>query len=939
MRMFRWALFVTTLLLVAGSGYAANALSLVLPDQPKGGWEFGNGPEFPGATGGLSVETEDDKPVLVLQGNFTKGGNYVQAGRNLPKLAFDRLTLRLKAPGCDHLTMRLNDASGQCHQIVLKLDKKIDGWQTIDFPVLDFFKNKGTSAALACVARYERWGGANDDRWHAPGKNIYLLAGRPEGSKELTIRFGELCIHPTEGEMFREGFEQGEPFPKGWAAQGTVVLDGDGALKGAKSLKLSRTVDNLQQETVATGPTFAAAPGAWNMLGACRSDLNSPDNSYHGAVSLQALDANGGVLETAPLQELFKKTEWQEFQKRIELPNGTTGARFVVRLNKADGSFWADELAAVRLAENVEKRVDRIVLSTDRLGNLLLPDDKPVVHVRVVATRALRDDERNLVWSVRDYWGAEQAPPAVAALEDKGRSKNGLTYAADLDLSGVNLDLGRYYELHAELPRKVGEPDREFAGLARLPLAASKAYPPEEIPFTIRNWDSRIKEYFLLADRIGIRQLGVWGGWGAKPPYKPQLPGLETVKALEAKWVTGTPGASIETQGFKEYDETSLREGMTNFLKEYADKGLALICLGNEPHGKLPKVKENVKAYRALYEAIKAFDPKITVVGTSVEPNEDYFSEGYFNYLDVYDFHVYETYQDMRKAMREYRTLMEKYKAVKPICSTEVGLNSQGMTRYVVAKELVKKCTSFFAEGGLHVSWFTIQYPDANGKARGQSGDAHCVFDCQYNQYSPRLDAVMYYTMVNGLCVKKFVGEKTYAEGTQAYLFRDKDDRCMQVLWNETGRREVAIPLVGVAGVEVVRIDGRRATLTPETAGLTVSVSAEPVLLFYTQKEASLAGALAAPTITLVEMPLPVAKGKETAFLIRGEGLTPGTLRVDAPPSWNVSLNQKEKDMVECKLAMPEATAAREGRVSIQKRTKDAVSGEISILVPVAGSK
>ncbi|MBM4033253.1 MAG: hypothetical protein FJ291_15930 [Planctomycetes bacterium] len=182
-----------------------------------------------------------------------------------------------------------------------------------------------------------------------------------------------------------------------------------------------------------------------------------------------------------------------------------------------------------------------------------------------------------------------------------------------------------------------------------------------------------------LADRLGLRLMGVWGGWPPKPPY--------------------------------------------------------------EPHGTGQKVLDNVRAYKAIYETVKAFDPKIHVIGTSVEPNEEYFKAGYQNWLDSYDFHIYEHYGDVRRTMREYRELMKKYGAVKPIHSTELGLNSQGQTRLAVAREMVKKLAVFFAEGGATVSWFTIQYPDPQGKARGQAGDAHCDFDCRYDLYNPRLDA------------------------------------------------------------------------------------------------------------------------------------------------------------------------------------------------------
>jgi len=206
---------------------------------------------------------------------------------------------------------------------------------------------------------------------------------------------------------------------------------------------------------------------------------------------------------------------------------------------------------------------------------------------------------------------------------------------------------------------------------------------------------------------------------------------------------------------------------------------MAMIAMGNEPHGTGDKVIENVRAYKAIYETVKAFNPNIHVIGTSVEPNPEYFKAGYQNYLDSYDFHIYENYTNVRRTIREYRALLKQYDAVKPIHSTELRLNSQGQTRYAVALEMIKKFTVFFAEGGATVSWFTIQYPDPEGTARGTLGDSHCVFDCKYNLYNPRLDAITYYNMINGICDKKFVEEMQYSDGVQAYLFRDRSGKCL----------------------------------------------------------------------------------------------------------------------------------------------------------------
>lgn len=906
----------------------AEAIDLIVADQPAGGWKFNNGAEFPGATGNVTLAT-DGQPTLILHGDFTKGGNYVDTSRVPPKVNFDRLSFRMKAPGKTHITMRIVDITSQCHQIDVKVAGG-DDWQVVDFPLIEFFKNMGTAASLPNIGRYEKWGGANDGKWHGPCKLIVFLLGKSEKSPICDLTLDSIRIHPSEGVMFAEGFDGGTPLPKGWEAQGDASLDAAAPNKGEKSLKLSRTVEKLQQETIASGPAFGAAPGPWKIGGAVRVDLNSPDSSYNGTVSVQALGASGAVLETVAVAEAFKKTEWLRFDKRVEFPQGTAQARLTVKLNKADGSFWLDDLSATRLVENVQKRIERIEISTDRLGNLLLPDDKPIAHIRVQALRALKDSELTLVWAVRDYWGAEQAAPARVTLAADGKK---FSYKADLDLSSANLELGRYYELHVELPRS-SAPEREFAGLARVPEAIAKKYPADEIPFTIRNWDNRVKEYILLSDRLGHRSIGLWGGWDSKPPYKPHLPGIETIKELGAKWVSTTPAAQVEAHGFKEYSEAALREGMTNFLKQYADKNLAFICQGNEPHGKIEKVRENVKAYKAIYESVKAFDPKITVIGTSVEPNDDYFKEGYYNWLDIYDYHVYGSYKEVRKTLQEYKQLMEKYKAVKPIVSTEVGLNSQGMTRYAVATELIKTCSAFFAEGGVNISWFTIQYPDPKGQARGTSGDAHCVFDCKYSLYNPRLDAIAYYTMLNGICVKKFAAEKVYPDGTQAYLFTDKDGNCLLTLWTDAGRREVALPLAGVDSVELVRIDGGRVTLAPDAAGVTVGVSPEPVVLLYMQKDAKLPEALGAPAVALASELKPAGKGQETVLTLRGTGLTPQALRITAPPLWTVTTRAAGAD-VECVLKVPDVTAAREGRVSVQKLAGDKPCGEVMITVPV----
>jgi len=880
-------------------------------------WGFSLGEEFPGAKGSLELLKDEPRKgaaALRLRGDFSGGGAYVAAMKGLEDLGAESLQairLLVRSETARSYSLRLVDSTGQCHQ------KK-------GVPLASDGRWHEAAIVPHEVAGGEHWGGANDGRWHDPAKLVAFVLGRdanPDG-KQAELLLGDIRAEivvraRAKPPAYRESFETGERLPPGWRSTGLASVSEGVAFEGRRSLRLERSLDRLRDETRAVGAAFAASSGIWRVSGATRTELHSPDNSYCGVVGVEALDAGGSPLERIVVLTRHGRGDWQGFEQQVELPKGTAAARFFAELQKTYGTFLVDELAAAHLV-TAERRVERIVLSSDRLGNLFLPEDRPVIRASVESARPLAESERRLVYTVRDYWGSEQAAPGECLLERRGRQAGRFVYAAELDLGAVPLELGRYYELHVELPAVSGETPREYTGFARLPLAESKKHRPEDVPFTIRNWDSRIKEYFYLADRLGIRQLGVWGGWEEKPPYKPHLPGLETCLELGAKWVTGTPGHSVEYEGFAKYSEEALRVGMRNFLAEYASRGLMMVCLGNEPHGGREKVKENVRAYKALYEAAKAFDPKVFVVGTSVEPNRHYFEEGYHRYLDAYDFHIYESYKDVRRTIREYRSLMKEFGAEKPILSTELGLNSQGQTRLVVACELVKKLVALFAEGGASASWFTIMYPDPDGKARGQAGDSHCVFDCKYSRYNPRLDAIAYYDMVNGICVKKFTSEREYPNGVQAYLFRDASGRSLLVLWRDGPREDVLVPLPGVDEAELVRIDGSRAKLFPDRGGVTLGVSEEPLLLLFAQGEGKLAEALGEPAIRVEPRAPATTKGGSCSLALRGRGATMRTVRVVAPPFWKAELSQAGAETLECRVTAPERTAAREGRLHIQ---------------------
>jgi len=902
-------------------------------------WGFNLGQEFAGAKGGLDLvrdQPEPGKNAMRLHADFTFGGAYVGVRKSFARLdvqAMNVICLRMRSTTTKSYAIRLVDGTGQCHQRK-GLPFNADGqWHDVEI-------------VPSAIAGGEHWGGANDGKWRDSVQLIELMlnveshAGRQPDLTITDMRADVTVAACVQAAAFSERFESDSPRPQGWQTAGTAQIDGQGYAQSAKSLLLKRSLDALQTDTWATSPAFAVNPGAWQVQYAWQAQLHSPDNSYHGSVALEVLDRGGTLIETIPVGIGYGKADWQVVSSPVTLPQGASQARFRVQLNKTYGSFWLDELSASPLStQPIVQRIERVLLATDAVGNLFLPGDKVRFHVTVEAVEPLQKAQQLVRHSVRDYRGALQLPPGEVVLEKALRKADHFVYATTIDIPEERLAVGKYYELRVEIPQETGDPVREYSGLAVLPPARAKKFAPEQVPFTIRNWDSRIPVYFHLADRLGLRLLGVWGGWSAKAPYKPHCPGIDLCHELGAKWITGTPASSVERQGFTEYSEDALRQGMANFLQEYAGRGLAMIAMGNEPHGTGQKVLDNVRAYRAIYETVKAFDPDIHVIGTSVEPNEEYFRAGYQNYLDSYDFHIYEQYTQVRRTIQEYRALMKKYNAVKPIHSTELGLNSQGQTRQAVAVEMIKKFTVFFAEGGSTASWFTIQYPDPNGKARGQFGDAHCVFDCKYNLYNPRLDAVTYYHLVNGICDKKFVEERRYPNGVQAFLFRGSSGGCLQVLWLDEAREDVLVPLPANLDVELVRLDGSRAALQSTDGGISLTLSAEPVLLFYQDAEQGLAGTLRSPALSLATAPTAVGEASSSQFSLQGLDLTADSLRISCPPLWATTLKPAGGNQVECTVRAPAATPAREARIYVQRTSGGKTIADLTVPVPVARNR
>lgn len=735
--------------------------------------------------------------------------------------------------------------------------------------------------------------------------------------------------------VFREGFEAPDGL-KAATTDGQVAITAADPYAGTGAVLLSRAKTDMERvKTAAILPPFAVQPGIWDFSIALRSRLWSPDSSYNGTARIEVLDAAGTQIERIELGICPGDKPWQAFRKRVELPEQAASARFTLRLEKTHGEFAADELQALYVGPSL-RTVTAIKFADEAVGKLFLPGQPLRFTVTAECTRARPEAERVVTCTVRDYWGAEQAAPLRIPLTTAGTTAKGRpAYSGILDLGGIGLEQGRYFEIHAEMSETaLPEPARDTTSFAVLPLAVTKQHRPFDIPFTSSGWNPGVPGFFELSDRLGLRVANIYSTWKAQPPYECSAPGFERAKALGMGVLMRTPVPFIESRrpGWEAYDDTALREGAKRMVETYGAQVPLAIRVGNEPHSvDEADTQRMVKAYKAVYEGVKAADPAVIVTATSCGPDETFFRNGYQQWHDVYDFHTYADALALPQSFANYEQLVAKHGQRKPIWCTEIGLNSQGMSRGAVASQMLKMIPIFFACGGANVSWFGINWPDPEGRNVGSNGESFDVFDSKYALYAPKITAITEYNLVNGICIKQVVGRRDYAGGATAILFRDRENRCLLAAWKDASRQEVFLPLPGVGAVRAIRLDGASSQLDAGGTGLTLALTDEPYLLEFTSADVPLPAELGQPLVAIQGIPS-VVKGGSARVVLRCTGTDPAAITLAAPPRWEVQRQESTGGEAVFTITAPVDTAAREGRLVARL---GAGAGELLLPLPV----
>jgi hypothetical protein len=160
-------------------------------EQNPATWKYVGGKEFPGAEGGVFLDTtvaHGGKRAYRLEGDFTNGGAYVGIWRDLGVLQgrhFKELRFWLRTSTLTRLSIRLSDSSGQCHQRSFALEPTPE-WQQFVLHPEDILGG-------------EYWAGANDGKWHGPATDLgFNISAQTIRGTRGVVWFDDLVAIPVD---------------------------------------------------------------------------------------------------------------------------------------------------------------------------------------------------------------------------------------------------------------------------------------------------------------------------------------------------------------------------------------------------------------------------------------------------------------------------------------------------------------------------------------------------------------------------------------------------------------------------------------------------------------------------------------------------------------------------------------------------------------------
>ena len=755
-----------------------------------------------------------------------------------------------------------------------------------------------------------------------------------------------------------------------WRCTGNAVITKSGVLNGTQALKLHYSSKDKTFPSATSNRFNISADRRYYIGGTLRCEgLFSPDPSYNVGVDIEAFDEKGKKINTYYLFGVEGTTSWKKFKKTWRAPQNAVSARLKIRMNKTRGTGWADDFFVEAYPANKEGKKDEVQLfvNSPAIGALYYPKDKLTFAVSITSRTKLPETELPLTIEVKDYCGQRWGRKTVM-LKTKCSTnlRQGFKYGPftiQLDKKDFPLEDGIYYECMLHLGKPSARLANGKSSFAILPESGTKNYPPEKIPFATQGETVYGKRAMEIISRLGcgwVRfnfscgdgktnwkefettaryNINMFLNWPEELGLKPYFY-LNEACRLERKPASPKDDEEIE----------KMCQGIRDTLRHYGKRGLNVFKIGNESQGWDPEVvKRNMRMYKRLYETIKQVDPSALVIAPGAIHYEPYFKAGVSKYYDVHNRHLYLDIREQRRDERHLLSMAKKYGDIKPLWSCELGTKGLGVSPEQMAIDCIAKQVVFFADGGSHVSWYQFQ---GRSKDKNSYQDGFSLYNCRPDD-TPKLCAITYYHLMDAMLVKKFADEKHWSNGTEGFLFKEKNE-CLVVLWNNRKTTDIFLPLNKVDKAKIIYLDGRNRSLLVAGNGLSLSVSREPVMLVFSSNMKTLPKTLGSPAITVLSDTKPLMPGQMSQVVLRIRNNVNGKVLLKGPPLWTIKQlkNRKSKDVTDIYFGVTPAidTTATAGRFFAELINEDGkivselcfrrnVSGLVAVnIVPVAGS-
>lgn len=385
------------------------------------GWRLGTGREFPGAKGILSLDSQyqrEGRDSLRLEGDFSDGGEYVEASTLTPTVNPISLSFWIKSPDVRKINMRFIDGTGQVHQTDYLSLSETGVWQRIEFSLTQL--NGG------------HWGGANDGKWHDPIKGFSILLNKktlPESSGckgSLWIGWPVFSFRSSvQAEAFPKGVEvsmtadsgfETPDFLKKWryydghefpGAKGGISIDKIDCGSGKSSMKLVCDFSG--------GGAYVAAFRNFSDLMKSVEKINlkyKTDNLK--TISMRAADSTGQWFQKngIPVQS---DGQWHDLSIAVSdivkgghfggandgafhWPNGEIGflldKKELVDASTSNTALWIDDVSVIGFSSPVS-------IEQTAFGNIFVEPEQP--SFKFVSLRKKGGD--CIQWKVRDFHG------------------------------------------------------------------------------------------------------------------------------------------------------------------------------------------------------------------------------------------------------------------------------------------------------------------------------------------------------------------------------------------------------------------------------------------------------------------------------------------------------------------------------------------------------